>query len=228
MSAGPDSSPPPRPPRAAGAPNTRPSTMAISSLVKVGGLRPREEMTFSQFFSVGGASDAHNFSVHRLTDRARQRFGDAGLWPGHHRTVRGELHFRRFVAVRDFLVEVQVVFGIQVERHHRRLAVRDQRPRQLLLAEVFRHLDREDRRLTARQEDGRLTVVGPARLDLVVRTDRDLNGLGTIAILVAEDDQVATAVLQFAPSLIGGENRFVRVADRLERQREPRRAEQKS
>ena len=64
--------------------------------------------------------------------------------------------------------------GFRMHRDYGGLAVGHDRPRQLLVAEVLRHRDGEDAPMSARQEMRRLSLVGPAGLDPVVRTDRDV------------------------------------------------------
>src|SRR5919197_831657 len=66
------------------------------------------------------------------------------------------------------------VVGLRVERDAVGEAVGDDRPRQLLLAEVLRHLDREHAPLTAGLEMRRLPLIGTARLDAVVRSGGDV------------------------------------------------------
>ena len=67
-----------------------------------------------------------------------------------------------------------------------RLAVGDDRPRQLLVAEVLGHGDREDAPLPARQEVRRLAVIGTAGFDAVVGADRNVERLFQVAIEVAD------------------------------------------
>ena len=73
----------------------------------------------------------------------------------------------------------------------RRLSVRDERPRQLVLAEILRDDDREHAPLPARLKMRRLAEVRTARLDAVVRTDGNVERLLRVSIEVA-DEQACT------------------------------------
>ena len=64
----------------------------------------------------------------------------------------------------------------------------------------------------------RLPVVGPARLDAVVRTDRNVDHLLEIAIEVA-DEEADAAVGFVEPAFERARHRFARVPVRTERER---------
>src|SRR5206468_4666996 len=81
--------------------------------------------------------------------------------------------------------------GIQAHRDGGRLTVRDDRPRQLLVAEVLRHRNREHAPLPPWKKVRRLTLIGPARLDAVVRTDRDVENLFLVSIEVTDEQREA-------------------------------------
>jgi hypothetical protein len=91
---------------------------------------------------------------------------------------------------------------IEVHRDGSRLAVGDERPREPLLPEVFRHRNREDAPLASRQEVSWLTLIGPAWVNPVVRTDRNINRLFRVPIEIA-DEQLEGAVGALVPALKG-------------------------
>src|SRR5206468_3110587 len=95
------------------------------------------------------------------------------------------------------------VVRLGVQRNRVREAVRDYRPRQLLVAEVLRQLDREHPPLAAAQKMRRLPQVGPTRLDAVFRTGRNVEFLFQVPVEVA-NEQALAAVLVVIPALEGG------------------------
>ncbi len=64
----------------------------------------------------------------------------------------------------------------------------------------------------------RLAVIGTARLDPIVRPDRDVDRIGLVAVVVAEQ-QDERAVLVRTPALERWKDRLTGGAERLERQR---------
>ena len=83
------------------------------------------------------------------------------------------------------------------------LAVDRQRPDDLPVAEVGRHVDPEDEAVAARLEQRRLPQVRPARLHAVVRADRDERFFVPVAVEVAEG-QVERSVRALLPAVEGG------------------------
>src|SRR5262249_33044907 len=94
-------------------------------------------------------------------------------------------------------------------------------PRQLLIAQVLRHLDREHAPLPAGQKMGRLALIRSARLDLILRPDGNVELLFRVAIEVA-DEQVDRAVAIPVPALVRAGDARSALANRI-RQRELRR-----
>jgi signal-transduction protein with cAMP-binding, CBS, and nucleotidyltransferase domain len=131
----------------------------------------------------------------------------------------------RRVAHSFFFERLHLILRMHAQRNARRLSIRDDGPRQLLVAEVLRQRNCEHPPLTARQEVRRLSVVGPARyalsaadrLDAVVRTDRDVDNLFQVAVEVA-DQQADAAVRLIEPAFERTGHRFTCVAIRSERQ----------
>src|SRR5439155_7994026 len=87
----------------------------------------------------------------------------------------------------------------QVHRDHVGLSVRDQRPRQLPGPEVVRDVDGKHAPLTPREKMRRLALIRTARLDLVLRSDGDVEVLFGIPVEVA-DEQVDAAVAVPVPA----------------------------
>src|SRR5206468_11424668 len=111
-----------------------------------------------------------------------------------------------------------LILRMYAQRNRRGLAVGDDRPGELRVAEILRHRNREDAPLAPRQKMRRLTVVGPARLDAIVRPDGNVDHLFQVAIEVA-DEEVDAAVGLVEPAFEGAGHRFARVAIRTEGQR---------
>src|SRR5262245_37993844 len=90
---------------------------------------------------------------------------------------------------------------MQPQRYDRRLAVGDDRPRQTLIGtcKFGGHLDDEHAPVPAGKEMRRLTHVGAARIDVVVRSDRNVDRLAVVAIEVA-DEEIAGAVGSCEPA----------------------------
>src|SRR5688572_7620934 len=135
-------------------------------------------------------------------------------------TVPREPDHWRFVAVGRMLVEVDPVSRVKPGGDRRRLAVGGQRPRQPLVVEIFRYLDRKDAVLTASIEVRGLAVVGTVRLDPIVGTDRNVQLLTLVAVVIPKQDQ-ALAILVGPPSLEGREDRLAGCTKRLEDERRP-------
>ena len=123
---------------------------------------------------------------HRPPDRCGQRMHDASRRSRQYGAVPREPDHWRLVAVGRMLVEVDPVRRVEPEGDRRRLAVGGQRPRQPLVAEILRYLDRKHAVLTAGIEVRGLAVVGTVRLDPIVGTDRDVELLTLVAIVIPE------------------------------------------
>jgi hypothetical protein len=85
------------------------------------------------------------------------------------------------------LEEIDPVRRVRPERDRRGLSVHGNRPRQLLVAEIFRYADREHAVLPTGLEMRRLAVIGAARFDPVVRPDGDVR-VDLVAIVVTEQE----------------------------------------
>jgi hypothetical protein len=93
------------------------------------------------------------------------------------------------VANRDLCERAHHVVGLQAQRNARALAIGDDRPRvRVGRLEVLRHIDGEHAPLAAGQKMCRLTHVGTAGLDPIVRTDRDVECLLGVAVVVADEE----------------------------------------
>ncbi len=89
---------------------------------------------------------------------------------------------------------------------------RRQRPDELLVTEVGWHPDAKHESIAPRREVARLTLVRPPGLQVVVRSDRDVEELVPVAVHVPEDQVVASVRIRF-PTLVGRCNRLTAVVD---------------
>src|SRR5205085_3813465 len=99
----------------------------------------------------------------------------------------------------SFLEWLDLPKRIQTQWDHGGLAVDQKGPGKFPVAEICWHLDREDAPLPAGQEMGGLAVVWSAGLDAVVGSDRDVQFLFQIAVVVAEQ-QAEGAVRVWKPA----------------------------
>src|ERR1700733_7150466 len=107
---------------------------------------------------------------------------------------------------------------MQAHRNHHGLTVRKNGPDELVFIEIGGDPDGEHSPLPASQEMGRLTLVGTARIDSVVRSDRDIDFLLRIAVEIAKK-QVEASVRVLEPAFEGASNAGAGFVHRLERQR---------
>jgi len=101
---------------------------------------------------------------------------------------------------RDGLLVEQVV---RFERGVRSfgLPMRDERPREFLVAEVLRDANRKQEHVAARVEMRRLPLIGPAGIDVVVRTDGQIEFFLPVRVHVPEEHREG-AVVVLPPALV--------------------------
>ena len=197
----------PPPPPAPGVPEmTRPPMIAGSGSL-TGGLRsgaapappPPSDSNSDRRRLIRGPRDElerrADGGVQRLHELLARRADQLGA-------CRAELDARRLVAVRAVLVEVDPVLRVGPERHRRRMAVRGQRPGQLLVAEVLGHRDREHAPLPAGRKCVGWPKVGTAWLDAVVGTDRHVDRF-LVAVEVADQETLVPSLSGPKPSNAG-------------------------
>src|SRR6266446_3930360 len=105
---------------------------------------------------------------------------------------------------------------IQVHRNGRGLSIGGDGPRQSLVAEILRNDNCENTPLAARQEVRGLTLIGPARLDSIVRSDGNVERFFLVSIEVTDKQAVGTVGI-LIPALKGTGYALSGIVHRCER-----------
>src|SRR3954464_2587141 len=138
----------------------------------------------------------------RLLHGPRERRRRGHRRSGEFRARLRKCEHRRLVVHPELLERADRIALVQGQRNRIALAIGDDGPGDRFGPEILRHLDHEHAPLPSDLEVRRLTLIRRARLDAVVRTDRDVERFLLIAVVVAEQHAEA-AVLVLVPAFVG-------------------------